>query len=104
MIGTRIKESRENAGYTQDEFCIKINKSKRTLLNYEKNESEPTVSVALEIAKICNVDRNWLLTGEEKELNINYKDELLKSIEKLDNNQIKYLYHVVKSEEIKLNN
>lgn len=103
MIGTRIKESRENAGYTQDEFCIKINKSKRTLLNYEKNESEPTVSVALEIAKICNIDRNWLLTGEKKELNINYKDELLKSIEKLDNNQIKYLYHISKSEEIKNN-
>ena len=102
MIGDRIKKARETAGFTQDEFCIKINKSKRTLLNYEKNESEPGVNTAILIAEICNIDKNWLLTGEElKSSNINYKKEILNNLELLNENQIKYIYHLTEAEKIK---
>lgn len=102
MIGDRIRKARENAGFTQDEFCIKINKSKRTLLNYEKNESEPSVNTAILIAEICNIDKIWLLTGEEiKSSNINYKNEIINNLELLNENQIKYIYHITEAEKIK---
>lgn len=102
MIGDRIKKARENAGFTQDEFCIKINKSKRTLLNYEKNESEPSVNTAILIAEICNIDKIWLLTGEEiKSSNINYKKEIINNLELLNENQIRYVYHITEAEKIK---
>ncbi len=102
MIGLRIKESREKAGFTQDDFCKKINKSKRTLINYEKNESEPSVNTALVVAKLCNVDKIWLLTGENnKPLNINYKEEIIKNLDDLEDKQIKYIYHYTEAEKIK---
>jgi transcriptional regulator with XRE-family HTH domain len=104
MIGDRIKKAREKAGFTQDEFCLKINKSKRTLLNYEKNESEPSVNTAILIAEICNIDKIWLLTGEEiKTPNINYKNEIINNLELLDENQIKYVYHIIEAEKVKKN-
>ena len=102
MIGDRIKKAREDAGFTQDEFCIRINKSKRTLLNYEKNESEPNVNTAILIAEICNIDKIWLLTGKEiKSLNINYKKEIISNLELLNEKQIKYVYHIIEAEKLK---
>lgn len=103
MIGDRIKEAREKAGYTQDEFCIKIDKSKRTLINYEKNESEPSVNIAILIAEICNIDKVWLLTGDkEKSQNIDYKTEIKNNLNLLDDKQIKYIYHIIEAEKHKL--
>jgi len=102
MIGNRIKQAREKAGFTQDEFCLKINKSKRTLLNYEKNESEPSVNTAILIAEICNINKIWLLTGEEENsLNINYKTEIINNLDSLDDKQIKYIYHITEAEKLK---
>ncbi|PLY06615.1 MAG: XRE family transcriptional regulator [Arcobacter sp.] len=99
VIGNRIKECRESAGFTQDEFCIKIEKSKSTLLNYEKNESDPSVKTAILIAEICDVDKMWLLTGDKEECNINYKDEIIKTLENLNENDLKSVYHFAKSKE-----
>lgn len=102
MIGDRIKEAREKAGFTQDEFCIKIDKSKRTLLNYEKNESEPSVNIAILIAEICNTDKVWLLTGEDEiSSNIDYKNEIINNLEELNNTQVKYIYHITEAEKLK---
>lgn len=102
MIGDRIKEAREKAGYTQDEFCTKIDKSKRTLINYEKNESEPSVNIAIQIAEICNIDKVWLLTGdEEKTQNIDYKTEIKNNLDFLNDKQIKYIYHITEAEKLK---
>ena len=100
MIGNRIKECREKAGFTQDEFCIKIEKSKRTLLNYEKNESDPSVKTAILIAEICDVDKMWLLTGDKEECNINYKEETIKTLDNLKKEDLKSVYHFAKSKEL----
>ncbi len=105
MIGERIKEARENAGYTQDNFCVLIKKSKRTLLNYEKNESEPSVNVALDIAKICNVDKIWLITGEQKsEVNIDeVRKNISKNLTKLNSTQLQYINSLIEFEISKVN-
>ena len=100
MIGDRIKKARETAGFTQDEFCKLINKSKRTLLNYEKNESEPSVNVVLEIAKICNTDKIWLLTGS-KESDINpdeLKEFIAQNLDKLNEQQLQFIYNYIQME------
>lgn len=101
-IGERIKESRNHANLTQDELCLKINKSKRTLVSYEKNESEPTVDTVLLISEVCNVDKFWLLTGENNIPQImDYKEQILKNLEKLNENQIKFIFHSTEIEILK---
>lgn len=64
MIGDRLKETREHGGFSLEIFCSKLNISKRTLQNYEKNTSEPTVKTLLIAAEICHVNDYWLLTGK----------------------------------------
>lgn len=71
MLGTRIKEARKASGHSQEAFSKLLGISKRSLIHYEKGESEPTISVAKNIAKICTIDLTWLLTGEA----INPKEE-----------------------------
>lgn len=66
MIGDRIKEARTKKGFSQEVLAQKIGVSKRTLINYEKNEQEPTVSTIINIANFCTVNEAWLLTGKEE--------------------------------------
>src|ERR1035441_10662651 len=65
-LGSRIKKSRESRDITQDKLSGDLNISRRTLIEYEKDASEPTVSRALEIAKYLKVDPIWLIIGEEE--------------------------------------
>lgn len=66
MIGSRIKEARTKKGLSQEALADKIGISKRTLINYEKEEQEPTVSTIINIAKFCTIDELWLLTGKNE--------------------------------------
>jgi transcriptional regulator with XRE-family HTH domain len=75
MLGKRIKKAREYKGYSQDLLAEKIGKSKRTLLNYEQNSKEPTVSIAINIAKYCDISEIWLLTGKGEMLLNEQKSE-----------------------------
>ncbi len=68
MIGYRIKEVRNYGGFNLDVFSEKLGISKRTLQNYEKNSSEPTVSLVITMANLCHVSEWWLLTGKESML------------------------------------
>ena len=71
MIGNRIKEARTKKGSSQEALAKKIGISKRTLINYEKNEQEPTVTTIINIAKFCTTDVLWLLTGKNENNIIN---------------------------------
>lgn len=71
MIGNRIKEARTKKGLSQEALAKKIGISKRTLINYEKNEQEPTVTTIINIAKFCTTDELWLLTGKNENNIIN---------------------------------
>ena len=64
MLGERLKKAREYAGLSQEALAKKLKIGKRTLIDYEKGASEPKVSIVKNIAEICNVNTNWLLTGE----------------------------------------
>ncbi len=86
MIGNRIKEARNHKGFSQELLSEKIGVSKRTLINYEQNDKEPTASTILNIAKHCTISEWWLLTGKGEMLlkennlvasNNNYNIDLL---------------------------
>jgi len=64
MIADRIRKAREHGGYSLDTFSEKLEISKRTLQNYEKNTSEPNASTIINIAEICHISDWWLLTGK----------------------------------------
>jgi len=64
MLGDRIKEARIHKGYSQELLANKINVSKRTLINYEKNDKEPTVTTVQKIALELNINEWWLLVGK----------------------------------------
>ncbi len=64
MLSERIKKARNNAKLSQEELAKKLKVGKRTLVDYERGSSEPKVSTLLKIADFCNVNPNWLLTGE----------------------------------------
>ncbi len=64
MLGNRLRKAREYAGLSQEALAKKLKIGKRTLIDYEKGASEPKVSIVKSIAEICNVNPNWLLTGE----------------------------------------
>lgn len=63
-LGQRIKLVREQSKLTQEELAQKIDISKRSLGYYEKDEKEPVVSTVKLIAKFCNINEIWLLTGK----------------------------------------
>ena len=62
--GARLKEARQRAGLTIEELADKTNVSKRTVINYENNSSEPPVSFLVTVAKICSVGFTWLALGQ----------------------------------------
>ena len=64
-LGERIKKSRESRKLTQDQLARDLHFSKRTLIEYEKDTSEPAVSRAIAIANYLKVDPIWLVFGEE---------------------------------------
>ena len=64
-LGERIKKSRESRKLTQDQLARDLHFSKRTLIEYEKDTSEPAVSRAIEIANYLKVDPIWLVFGDQ---------------------------------------
>lgn len=61
-IGERIRQIRGNESIP--EFSDRLGIHKSTLVRYEKEESYPDAKVILRICNDCEIQPNWLLTGE----------------------------------------
>lgn len=86
MLHNRILQARNNAKLSQEELSKTLKIGKRTLIDYEKGESEPKASTLLAIAENCNVDGWWLLTGKGEmipNMAINVIDPSLMSIQRV---------------------
>ncbi len=63
-----------------------------------------------EIISLCeknNIDMRYIITGtysEEQKKEKNYKKELMETIEKLNNEEIEYYYHLIKVQTMKKSN
>jgi len=63
--GDRLKKARELAGYEQGAFADLIGVSKRTVSNYECDNTRPRLIVLRAWAMATGVPVEWLQTGKE---------------------------------------
>lgn len=67
MLGRKIAFARNKAGYSnQKEFANILKIGARTLADYETNNSEPKANTLKNIAEICNVSADWLLSSNDE--------------------------------------
>ena len=64
-IGSRLKFARQKARLNQQFIADRLGVSKRTYIKYEQNESPIKKPMVKEVAEICEVSSDWLLTGQE---------------------------------------
>lgn len=65
MIGSRIRQIREDLSLTQARFAEKIGVDYQSLSKWERNLVVPTANYLIKIASLGNVTTDWLLTGKE---------------------------------------
>lgn len=67
----RIKQLREEFGYTQQELADKLNKAKSTIAMYENETRKPSLKVLEQLADIFNCSVDYILgISDKKETNI----------------------------------
>lgn len=81
------------------EFCKKYNLKASTVSSWRKRDSIP-YDLIIEISQNANFSLDYVLKGVIKEHEVNYKEEIIKSLDKLKNEDIKSVYHFIKSKEI----
>lgn len=71
-IGKRLKEERDRIPMNQSDFAAVGGKSKKTLIDYEKDKTAPTARFLLAIAH-KGVDLNYVFKGERSLNAVNEK-------------------------------
>ncbi len=61
ILGTRLKELREEKGLTQKELAKELNLNAVTYLHYEKSQREPPLAVLANMAIYFDVSVDYLL-------------------------------------------
>lgn len=67
-FGLRLRELRNQRGYSQEALGKKINKSKSVVSSYENNLKTPPLDVLLSFAAIFNVSLDYLVGIEKSEM------------------------------------
>lgn len=60
-LGQRLKELREERGYTQKQLAEKLGINSVTYLHYEKEQREPPLALLADISRIYGVSVDYLL-------------------------------------------
>lgn len=77
----RLKESRINAGYTQEQLANKLGVAKSTLSGYESGNRDPSMYTISKMMEILNVDANFLWQDDtDFPMQVSYEE--IKHIEK----------------------
>lgn len=61
LLGERLKELREERGFTQKQIAEKLGLHSVTYLHYEKSQREPPLCVLAEMAQFFEVSTDYLL-------------------------------------------
>lgn len=64
-FASRLKNIRQERGYTQEELAEIANVSVQTIRNYEQDRSQPVAEYLLILAETLDVTANYLLLGQE---------------------------------------
>lgn len=67
-FSARLKQAREETGYTQREIAQIIGISKSTIASYEMGRTEPKIEILGKLADFYGVSADWLIgtKGENK--------------------------------------
>ena len=104
---SRIRQIRQNAGMTQQEFGKQIGVSRNTIATYETSDRVPIDAIQISICSEFNVNELWLKTGKGpmyaeadpdlqlsrwfgqmlREDNSSYKKQLLLSLSRLSDQE-----------------
>lgn len=60
----RIRQIRQNAGLTQQEFAKRIGVSRNTIASYETSVRVPIEAIIVSMCREFDVNENWMRTGE----------------------------------------
>jgi len=74
-IHLKIRHLREQSGLTQQDFASKIGVSRSTLSQIEIAKITPTLEIVHKIANIFCISHDWLLSDQETDSLISYKDQ-----------------------------
>ena len=66
-LSNRLKEYRARLGVNQQEMGVLAGVSRQTISQIERGDYSPSVTLALKIAKICNVSVEDIFSYEEDE-------------------------------------
>lgn len=66
-FGTRLLETRKKRGFSQAELADLLNTKPPVIGRYEREESTPSVDVALRLAKILGVSLDYLVGNTDLE-------------------------------------
>lgn len=91
IFSLRIKELRQSLGMTQKEFAEGLNITASALSAYEKNNINPSISIAKRIAEVYHVSIDWLCGLSEKKTNADspeHMSDILNLLFVLQNNTI----------------
>ena len=67
-VGARIRERREELGFSMKEVADRLAVNKSTVLRYESGLIDNTKKLVIEgLADVLSISPEWLLTGSEKE-------------------------------------
>lgn len=83
-IGSRIKELREAANFTQEELAKRVGVTKSAIGNYEQNISSPKESVLYNLIEALNCDANYIfqdgmnISSSKLDLTVNEQDHIRK--------------------------
>lgn len=79
MFGKRLKNLRENAGFTQEQLGKKLNVVKSNISMYENGTRIPNADILEQLSKIFDVSIDYLLGKTDvKKYDNPYEDELEK--------------------------
>ena len=87
MISERIKELRENAGYSQSELARRLDVTRSSVNAWEMGLSTPTIQYVVAISKLFHVSSDYLL---------GIKNESTLVLDDLSSEEIKLIYDLLK--------
>ncbi|MFX4232757.1 helix-turn-helix domain-containing protein [Aliarcobacter butzleri] len=86
---------------TDKDLAEKLNMKNNTFSERKRTNSIPHNEI-LEVCITEKLDLNKIYTDNPiSNIDLNFKDEIIKNLELLNENQIKYIYHITEAEKIK---
>ncbi len=74
-LGERIQDLRKKNGYSQEKLAEYLNMSRQAVSKWEQNVCEPNLDCLTEMARLFDVDMDYLITGSSSKKESNVKEQ-----------------------------